>query len=135
MAAKVTTLYKSCKECKQKCCMTGPGPHKVLTPKKYLENFGTTDSYNTKCESLTKAGNCKLWKTPKFPTACRTHICTSREFSKQEIDTINLIFDTTDTHGCPKCKGGYVIYHNKMLTECEICGFKWRWRRIPVAKE
>jgi len=129
-------LYKSCAECEQKCCKCGPGPYKTVSVTEYLGNFGTSDNYNRKCENMGKGGKCKLWKTPRFPTECRTYVCTSRRFSVEELELIEKIHDVTDMgeesgYKCIKCESNYVIEvytSSKRFTyRCEACDHMWAW--------
>ena len=86
-------MIDSCKDCKSICCKTGPGPFEELEPEDYLDNFGTTDSYNTKCSALDKDDKCELWGTSDFPLECRTYVCQNRSFSKEELDTLNKLVE------------------------------------------
>ena len=131
-------LYNSCADCRQKCCKTGPGPYKVLEPEDYLENFGDTAAYNTKCKHLTASGRCSVWKTADFPAACRVYVCQSRRYTKEELRDINCIValdEGYDDYGCLDCKAQYVLYRSPFEVECEICGCKWTWARVEPHEE
>lgn len=125
-------MISSCADCKTKCCKTGPGPYKTLKVREYLENFCYPDSYNTRCEHLSKSGKCKIWQTPEFPTECRTHVCQHRKYSKQELKDIDNTVDLSDYHKsfkCP-CNSNYVIYISLRKAICECCGITFEWNRI-----
>ena len=130
-------MIKSCLECTNKCCFVGPGPYEALPAEEYLENFGTTESYNTKCESLGDDGLCKLWGTPDFPQECRTYVCQTREYSEAEMRHIDA-FD--EERECDMC-GSNLIYckevaekdieeiniNDKWTFVCEACGHEEEW--------
>lgn len=126
-------MIKSCRQCQKKCCKTGPGPYKKLPPEEYLENFGHTDAYNTQCEALTDNGMCSIWKSPEFPIECRTYVCQSREYSQEELDTIENVIEDME---CLKCERPYVLITGDgkdsdgnpwYSYECEGCGYEWTW--------
>jgi len=121
-------LYKSCQECEQKCCKTGPGPYKTLSVEDYLENFSLSEAYNTRCKNLSLSGKCKAWGTDKLPIECRVHVCTSRSFSKKELATINKVTDFS----CAMCHAQYILEHENFVGECEVCEHKWKWAQVSV---
>lgn len=112
----------SCKECKDKCCETGPGPYKALKPLKYLDNYGTCESYNTKCEGLTRSGKCKYWGTNTLPSECRSYVCQTRSYTKKELKAIEMV---CDDYACENCEAQYLLVYKKdgaWVHDCEICG-------------
>ena len=126
-------LVKSCSECKQICCKHGPGPYKLLTPEAYLENYNTTDAYNTQCAALTKDGRCSVWGTADFPIECRTHVCTNRIFTSIELSTI----DCVDERVCEQCGASYTLLFegandNEYIVECESCGYEYKWIKEQI---
>lgn len=127
-------MIKSCKSCRNSCCRTGPGPYTLVTPEEYLENFSTTDSYDTQCMALGEDGKCTLWGQTNFPVECRVHICTHREFSKLELETIDQV---DECRSCKKCEASYVLLVPQgpdeddcdWLEKCENCGYTFLWAR------
>ena len=122
-------MIKSCTDCKTKCCKTGPGPYKIRKVDTYLDNFGTPENYNTKCEHFTRSGKCRVWGTRDLPLECRTYVCTNRQYSKKEMDVIK---QTDDWNSCGKCKTPYARFlgGKKWKWECVNCGHKWSWKLI-----
>lgn len=113
----------SCKDCKDKCCETGPGPYKIVKPSKYLDDFGMSESYNTKCEGLTRSGKCKYWGTNKLPVECRSYVCTSRNFTKKELEVMEMV---SEDYSCNNCNAKYLLINYEKghwIHKCEICGF------------
>ena len=126
-------MINNCADCKQKCCQTGPGPHKLLSPEDYLENFNTVESYNTKCAALDNNGNCSVWGTNDFPIECRTHVCTNRSFTERELSDIENVFDRE----CSNCNASYVLMleNDGRFTEyCENCGHAFDWVKQVIQK-
>jgi hypothetical protein len=125
--AKKKGMISSCKDCKSICCKTGPGPHKPLMPDEYLENFGTTDAYNTKCVALKDDGLCSLWGSAKFPMECRTYVCQSRTFKPAELKKIDTVYDRE----CSNCDAEwqYLVNHKdgSWAQECPVCGKKYEY--------
>lgn len=121
-------MIKSCKNCKNKCCQTGPGPHVEVESEEYLENFGTAEAYNTKCVELTDCGKCNAWGTNSLPSACRVYVCQNREYSDDELETINHVTEQED-FPCPNCGSVVYLYFEEKedLCECEACRYKWYW--------
>lgn len=115
-------MIKSCLQCQNKCCRTGPGPHITISVEEYLENFGSTNLYNKQCEHLTSYGKCALWGTPLLPEECRTYVCQNREFSKKEL----RIIDEIEDHECPNCQCQWMrqtkIGNKRWILSCEACG-------------
>ena len=91
-----SALVSSCSDCKTKCCKFGPGPYKRLPPHEFLENYGSIDGYNTRCNKLTNSGKCKLWGTPVLPIECRIFVCQNKKFTKKELKSISDIVDAND---------------------------------------
>ena len=113
----------SCSDCVDKCCETGPGPYKVLKPLKYLENYSVSESYNTKCEGLTRSGKCKYWNTSKLPAECRAYVCTKRSFTKKELEVMSTV---CEDYSCNNCNSQYLLVYKEnghWVHECEICGY------------
>lgn len=137
-------MIKSCSECKVKCCKTGPGPYEVLPPEEYLENFGTTDAYNTKCQELKPNGMCGIWGTPDFPLECRTYVCQTRKYSKEELDHIDAFQEDLECETC----GSALIYAKEVKDSvdddhtvgrtwtliCETCGQTDEWQLTKASK-
>jgi len=125
-------MIKSCKDCKTKCCKTGPGPYKTYKVETYLGRFETAEGYNTKCENLMSNGNCKLWGTPRLPEECRIHVCTVRQFSKDELKKINQVTDFE----CDNCSSEWTRYLGKRNGNfhylCEICDHRWKYTESTV---
>jgi len=120
----------SCKDCTNICCKIGPGPYTIVNRNKFLENFGDSDGYNTKCDGLRRNNTCKYWKTKKFPQECRQFVCQNRLFSKKELEIIENIDETKCWYcGCP-----WTIYWGgrNFEFECEICEAKWSWKRKDI---
>jgi hypothetical protein len=118
--------------------MHGPGPHKILPPEEYLENFGTSDAYNTKCVAFSDEGKCNLWGTAEFPLACRTHVCNVKIFTKKELDDIERVDEDRE---CPKCETPWMLgkWGDRKKTEwvdtCENCGHTHMWKKINLDKK
>jgi len=126
-------MISSCSECTVSCCQTGPGPHKSLPPDEYLENFGDSAAYNTKCIAFVPGVGCNLWGTPEFPQACRVYVCQTRSYTPQELKRISDVIDRE----CPSCGCEWLIgsyigkeYHDS----CEVCGHVTHWKRDTVTK-
>lgn len=125
-------MIKSCSDCTNVCCRTGAGPYKLLSPNDYLENFGTSESYNTQCAALDKNNKCSIWGTKEFPTECRTHVCSNRSFTRKELLAMDRVDHERD---CSKCGASYIlsyIKNNQWRYECENCGYKYAWQKIPI---
>ena len=85
-------LYKSCSECKHKCCKTGPGPYTEINPKDYNDIANNPEGYNTKCKYFDlKTEMCTIWNTNKIPLLCKTWICWLKEYTQEELDNINKL--------------------------------------------
>lgn len=123
-------MISSCKDCKSKCCRTGPGPWKPVPAYDYLDSFGNPEAYNTKCENF-KGGKCSVWKTKDFPTECLTYVCQSRKFTKEELARINSVedFDACDKCGTEHHYTTYTYKGGRTYMECPTCGHKWTWFR------
>jgi hypothetical protein len=115
-------MIKSCADCKTRCCKTGPGPYTKLSAQDYLEVFGETEGYNTRCENLSNSGKCRVWGTKDFPVECRIYVCQTRSYSAKEINAIKKI---TDEEVCISCRTPWVIDHGRNNYECENCGSEW----------
>ena len=126
-------LVSSCFECKAICCKHGPGPYQPLAPEEYLENFGTSDAYNTRCMALDDEGKCSIWGTPKFPHVCRTHVCNQRIFSKEELKAIDEVEDMECDNCSAEWTRGY-FKDNKFHRECEVCGHLQSWKKEVVKR-
>ena len=131
-----TGLVNSCGECKAICCQHGPGPYLPLEPEEYLENFSTSEAYNTKCMALDDSGRCSLWGTPKFPHVCKTHVCNQRIFTPKELENIEQV----DERECPNCGCEWTLFKgkgNSWENECEICGhtIEWKGRMVKRGKK
>lgn len=127
-------MIKSCAECTSKCCKTGPGPYKKLSPEEYLEVFGLSDAYNKACKHHNlKTGHCNVWGTPGLPIECRTYVCQTREYSDLELDTIDNI---EEDYECEGCGSSYMINDSPegndelFIVKCEICNHTNKWRKI-----
>lgn len=83
-------MINSCVECKSKCCQTGTGPHKLVSPEEYLDNFGYASAYNMKCKHFVN-GKCNIWGTKHLPVDCRIYVCQTRLFNKNELEIIKNI--------------------------------------------
>lgn len=128
----MSELVNSCFECKSVCCKHGPGPYRSLPPEDYLENFSTTEAYNTKCMALGDDNKCTLWGTKDFPHVCRTHVCNQRIFTKEELKKIEEV----DDRECPNCGCEWTLNYKKgknWYHECEACGHLIQWE-AKVAK-
>ena len=126
-------MIKTCEECPNSCCKTGPGPYKNVSPEDYLENFATVEAYNTKCIAFTSEGKCNLWNTPDLPQECRTYICQTRSYTKKELEIIDDIFERE----CPNCGCSWLIgsWQNKIYFDtCEICGYQVAWEKTQIFK-
>lgn len=127
-------MINSCSECTSICCKHGPGPHVPLSPQEYLENFGTTDAYNTKCMALTDENKCSLWGTPSLPTECRTYVCQSKLFTKEQIKRINDV----EERKCLNCGSEWTLMYEttkgNWINECEVCDFKINWKGTSIKK-
>lgn len=123
-------LINSCLECKTVCCKHGPGPHLPLEPETYLENFGEPEAYNTKCIALTDDNECSLWGTPSLPVECRQYVCHVKNYTEEELDTIDDIVERE----CPNCGCKWQILTaqkgNDWVEECEVCGHRLKWKGI-----
>jgi len=84
-------MINNCGDCKTNCCKSGPGPYKIVTAKEAVEHWGMTRSYNTKCQYLSRAGNCNVWGTSDLPIECATYVCHVREYSKKQINYIQKL--------------------------------------------
>lgn len=82
-------MIKSCKECKTKCCKTGPGPYKKIPNYKYLKNFESHKNYNKACVNFDlDTEKCNLWGSYLLPLDCRVYVCHVREYSGKELQEI-----------------------------------------------
>ena len=125
-------MISSCSDCKSICCRTGHGPYKILKPLKYLENYSLPESYNTKCEGLTKLGKCKYWGTNELPAECRSYVCQNRSFTKKELKIMDLV---SDSYPCANCGTQWVLIYktNGDWTHfCEVCGHTKHWKTINI---
>jgi len=120
-------MIRTCKSCKNVCCKTGPGRYRLVDPATYLENFGTSEAYNTKCMALDHKDRCRLWGTKDFPQECRTYVCQSRSYSLAELAKIESVEDRK----CPQCGCEWMLYaevDSKIIESCEACGHAGIWR-------
>lgn len=93
-------MIKSCSECKTPCCRVGPGPYVAKPFPEYYENSAIYKGYNTKCEWFDEeTSKCTVWGTKKLPVECKIYVCTSREYSKEELQKIKRITDRLDLRG------------------------------------
>ena len=123
-----TNLVNSCSECANPCCKTGTGPFTVVDKDTYLENYGTHENWNKKCEGLQRNGKCRYWKTKQLPVACRTHVCTNRKFSAGELLEIAMVTPIA----CPACDANYTMEyatdnHTIHWRVCESCNYTEKW--------
>ena len=123
-------MINSCEKCTTPCCRTGPGPYRNVSPEEYLENFSTSEAYNTKCIGLTDDGKCNLWLTPDLPIECRNYICQTRSYSAEELKKID---EVQDDRTCPNCKCNWMLgfWEGSFYYDtCEVCGYTIKWQRI-----
>ena len=80
-------MIKSCKECKDKCCKSGPGPYKKVSAQVFLGNFGEFENYNVECEAFVN-NRCAYWGSDLLPHECKVFICSQRSFTENEISKI-----------------------------------------------
>lgn len=120
-------MYNSCNTCKSNCCRHGKGPYKLLPPEEYLENYGAFEAYNTKCLALDDKGRCRLWGTAELPQECRTFVCTSKVYTKEQLSIISNV----EEESCPNCDAKWLIVEkldkNVWEKRCEICGLIEEW--------
>lgn len=85
-------MIKSCKDCKTKCCKSGPGPYKKVSAHEWLQEVQGSKKYNSMCENFDGATEqCKIWHSPELPVVCRTYVCGIREYSEEELRNIDIM--------------------------------------------
>ena len=129
-----SNLVNSCSECLNPCCKTGPGPYTVVDKEVYLESYGTYENLNRKCEGFTRNGKCRFWGTKNLPEACRTHVCTNKKYTSDEIFTISTVVSKI----CPNCGANYMMEYaegDQECVACEACKYIERWVQVENKQE
>lgn len=84
-------MISSCKECKTKCCRSGPGPYKSVDMRDWLLHTKRgSGRYNTKCQFFNEETElCNVWEIA--PNICKTYVCGVRTYTPKELEDIDKL--------------------------------------------
>jgi len=129
ISAKRGRMISSCTDCKTSCCKFGPGPWKAIDSVKFLDDYNTPESYNTRCANLKEDGRCNVWGTTMLPSECRSFVCSVRKFSKAELKKIDQVNDEMVCDCGAKWVYADESDSERIVYTCELCNDVTTWVR------